>query len=81
MRTEWDGGHYEQQRRVFGETLGSWTCVAFCRACAPYAFTRHLTSWFRRERRTAFREALQFIVMSVMVVISLYLWGYGVTLP
>jgi hypothetical protein len=33
MRTEWDGELYEQQRRVFGETLGSWTCVAYCRAC------------------------------------------------
>jgi hypothetical protein len=48
MRTEWDGELYEQQRRVFGETLRPWTCVAFCRACAPYAFTRHLTSRFQR---------------------------------
>jgi hypothetical protein len=38
-KAERDGGLYEQ-RKVLGEALGSWTCVAFCRACAPYAFTR-----------------------------------------
>jgi hypothetical protein len=28
-----------------------------------------------------FKKLPRFIVMSVMVVISLYLWGYGVTVP
>jgi hypothetical protein len=35
--------------------------------------TYRIISHLRREGSTAFREALQFIVMSVMVVIFLYL--------
>ena len=34
-----------------------------------------------RKCCTASREPLHFIVMSVMVVISLYLWDYGMIVP
>jgi hypothetical protein len=52
---------------------------ALCRACAPIALgpSHGLSSPDRVPH--PFREPLHFIVMSVMVVISLYLWGYGMT--
>jgi hypothetical protein len=50
-----------------------------CRACAPHApGSSHALSSPDRVPHP-FREPLHFIVMSVMVVISLYLWGYGMT--
>ena len=70
-----DGKLYEEQK-MSGEgvdSLGFRACVALCRVCAPSLPVRHAITRFRKVCCTAFREPLQFIVMSVMVVISLYL--------
>ena len=46
LETEWDGEYHEQQRGVFGEMLGPWTCAALCRTCTPHAadLSHHLSS-------------------------------------
>jgi hypothetical protein len=41
LERELDGELYEQQRREFGETLGSWTCVALWRTWLTRSLRQH----------------------------------------
>jgi hypothetical protein len=41
LEREWDGELYEQQWREFGETLGSWACVALWRTWLTRSLRQH----------------------------------------
>ena len=80
-KAERNGGLYEQ-REMFGEGvagIGPASRFVVLGLLGPHP--SHYLSIPKRKCCTASREPLQFIVMSVMVVISLYLWDYGMIVP
>jgi len=73
-KAERNGGLYEQ-REMFGEGVaGIGPASRFVVLALPGSHPSHYLSIPKRKCCTASREPLHFIVMSVMVVISLYLW-------
>jgi hypothetical protein len=52
-----------------------------CRACTPYTPAHRTISRLQGRVPHPFRKPLQFIVMSVTGVISLYLKGFHMTVP
>jgi hypothetical protein len=75
-------GKPDEQQEMFGKKKA--LCVpdlhrTLSHLCSPYSRPIAWSLDPTAERRTPFREPLQFIVIAVMSVIPLYLWGFCMT--
>ncbi len=64
-----------------GSGSGSIPASRFVGLVLPMLPANHTIYHLRKGWHAPFREPLGFIVMGVMIVISLYLWGFRMAVP